>query len=137
MRAVHPGFSSGRFPLAAVLQVTTGVPGLAPMEDVQALLSYMTGSTLLLHQLPRAADVCRKYLCDQYRWLEDLTPPAAHKDSVEKLGTWRRRVVEQRGETLCVRLLPGDAYSAMDPIREFLERFEGARQGAGLAGSDA
>jgi hypothetical protein len=123
-------------PLASVLAVTTGVPGLAPIQDVQSLLSHMTGSTIFLHQIPRAADVCQKYLLDQYPWLETARPSEAVAGNPVKLAGWVTRMRNEHGQLLRVNLLPGDAYTVMDPIVEFTERMAVSR-GAGLAGSDA
>ncbi|MFD7247816.1 hypothetical protein ACFV6Y_38445 [Streptomyces massasporeus] len=133
--------SGRRFPLATVLYVTNGgMPGIVDGGDgltqVQELLSFMTGSTIFLHQIPRAADVCQKYLRDQYGWLSKMQPTEAQAADVQKLKRWVRRCEKERGETLLVRVLPGGAYTYMDPIVEFTERMA-ASDGAGLAGSNA
>ena len=119
-----------------VLAVTTGVPGLAAVDEVQQLLSFMTGARIFMHQIPRAADVCGKFLQDQHEWLSDAHPSTAQSQEARKLQAWARTYEKAHGEHITVRDLPGRAYTAMDPIVEFLDRMTNSH-GAGLAGGNA
>lgn len=104
----------------AVLTVTNGLPegAICTVRQVQDLLSHMTGNRIFLHQIPRAKDVCGKYLQDEHRWLEGLNPTTEQKLDTAKLRRWAAAAVKERGETLRVRVLPGDAYTYIDPIIE-------------------
>lgn len=126
---------SRAYPLRVVLAVTTGVPGLASAHEMQALLSHMVGSTVWAHQIPRAADVCQKYLRDQYSWLVDMRPTDGQAADERKLAAWLANCERRYARSVAVMALPGDAYTVMDPIVEFTERMS-ANQGAGLVGSD-
>lgn len=123
-----------RFPLRVVLAVTTGT-NLATLPEVQGLLSHMTGTPLAPNQIPRAADVCGKYLRDQFGWLATMLPTRAQSENPVKLRKWLGECEKARGAVLNIQVLPGGAYHAMDPIVEFFQAMES--QGAGLAGSDA
>lgn len=133
--------SARRFSLASVLYVTTGgTPGLIDggegLMEVQALLSHMTGSPIYLHQIPRAADVCQKYLRDQYGWLSKMLPSDGQSADAIKLRKWLRQCEKERGESLAIRVLPGGVYHYMDPIAEFghqLAEGRGATVAAGAA----
>ncbi|MCV7208347.1 hypothetical protein [Mycolicibacterium canariasense] len=129
-----------RFPVPSVLYVSTG--GTAGLCDshglavVQELLGHMTGHPIFLHQIPRAVDVCRKYLVDQYPWLEALQPTNAQAGDARKLAHWVAKVIAARGETLLVSALPGGAYAYMSPVDEFCEQLAdgvGATAAAGPA----
>lgn len=103
-----------RFPLAAVLYVNSGgTPGVVDghgMKAVQDLLSHMTGRRVTLDKVPRAVDVCQKYLRDQYSWLEGLQPSAAQAASAIKLQAWARSCVQEHGGLLDVAAMPGDVF---------------------------
>lgn len=103
-----------KFPLTAVLYVNCGgLPGLVDgpgMAVVQDLLSHMTGRRVFLDGVPRAVDVCQKYLRDQYHWLEGLQPSAAQAASAIKLQAWARSCVQEHGGFLDVAVMPGDVF---------------------------
>lgn len=129
------------FSLPALLYVVNGgIPGIVDggdgLEEVQGLLSAMTGHPIYLHQIPRAADVCAKYLIDQYPWLDGMRPNAEQVEDVQKLKRWVKACTKRMGDRMRVPILPGDAYTYMDPIVEFTQSLEGTKQGAGLAGSN-
>lgn len=115
-----------RFSLASVLYVTNSghvpVGSAQVLADVQDLLTFMTGSShrLALGQIPRAADVCRKYLLDQHPWLADMAASPGQIADGRKLLLWLRGCEKQRGEFVTVTAAPGDAYESMDPIKEWL-----------------
>lgn len=100
--------------MPSVLYVSTGgIAGLCDSQGlavVQDLLGHMTGRPVFLNQIPRAVDVCRKYLVDQYPWLEALQPTAAQSENVHKLARWVAKISAARGDSLQVSALPGGAY---------------------------
>lgn len=106
--------------MAAVLTVANGLPEgvVTRVEVVQDLLSHMTGNRIFLHQIPRAKDVCQKYLRDEFDWLDGMHPTAEQMANPDKLRRWARACEKARGETVAVQVLPGDAYTYMDPIIE-------------------
>lgn len=115
-----------RFSLAAVLYVTNSgnipVGSSQTLAEVQDLLTFMTGSPhrVAIGQIPRAADVCRKYLLDQHSWLSDMAATPGQIADSRKLMLWLRGCEKQRGDTVVVTAAPGDAYQACDPIKEWL-----------------
>ena len=112
-----------RFPTAAVLYVSAGpLPGACLIEHVQALLSHMVGQPLVINQVPAAADVCQKYLADQYPWLAKLQVTDEQRNDTAKLRRWVAGVEKQRGETLLIEALPGGVYKPLDPIAEHIRR---------------
>ena len=109
-----------KFPIEVVLAVTTGRPGVAPLDQVQELLSYMTGADIFMHQIPRAAEVCRQDLVRQHRWVDGVEPQRGL--SRERMLRWVRGYGAEHGDELPVRVLPGGLYEPMDPIVEFTRR---------------
>lgn len=122
--------SARTFPLRAVLTVTTGVH-FAPLTEVQSLLSHMTGTTLAAIQIPRAADVCQKYLRDQFEWLEGLAPTRSEAANEDRRRRWLTTCEARWGRHLTIQVLPGGAYQYMDPIVEFTRSLE-TGTGAGV-----
>jgi hypothetical protein len=66
-----------RFDLADILSVTTGMLlSHRHVDGLYDLMGYMTGESLMTHQLPRAMDACKPELERQMPWLSGLEPPA-------------------------------------------------------------
>lgn len=78
------------------------------MKAVQDLLSHMTGRRITLDEVPRAVDVCHKYLRDQYRWLADAEPTPG--STAIKLQAWVHSCERLHGEFLDVAAMPGDVF---------------------------
>lgn len=133
-----------RFPLYAVLYVNTGgIPGIVDghgLVVVQELLSHMTGHQIFLHQIPRAVDICQKYLRDQYGWLAKMQPTEAQSGDVLKLRRWLNACEKERGDSLVVAAMPGDAFHYIEPVQEFLHQLaegRGVHAAAGAADDGA
>lgn len=112
------------FPLADVLSVTT--PFLLSDRDADGLtdlLNWMTGDTLELWQLPRAADEAQPVLIAQHPFLADLQPAKGMRKP--ELRSWLRDAVTQYGADLPV--LPLAAWAHQDPVEEFTDRMDLAR----------
>lgn len=62
------------FSIGAVLSVTSGRL-LAEIGDVHELLDFMTGDTLMTHQLPRASDEAAPEILRQHPDLADVVVP--------------------------------------------------------------
>lgn len=112
------------FPLADVLSVTT--PRLLSdrgMDGLTGLLNWMTGDTLEMWQLLRAADEARPVLIAQHPFLADLQPPVGCDGST--LRRWLDDAVRERGAALTVTAIPDWVHQ--DPVQEFVDRMDLAR----------
>lgn len=112
------------FPLADVLSVTT--PLLLSdrkMDGLTDLLNWMTGDTLELWQLPRAADEARPSLIAEHPFLADLQPtPGLSKFG---LRIWRMTAVMKHGVDL--EISPLEGWVHQHPVQEFFDRVELAK----------
>ena len=63
-----------KFTLGQVLTVTTGRL-LCPMDELYAILNFMTQEDLYTHQLPRASNHCKPALLEKYPILAKLRIP--------------------------------------------------------------
>jgi hypothetical protein len=106
------------FRLATVLSVTTGIllddrEGIA---GVHQFLDYMTGDTLMTHQLVRACDAAAPELKRQHPWLADLTPLAGDWPD---LYAWLIEQERLHGDTITVTPLTG--WRHRDPLVELAD----------------
>lgn len=62
------------FDLGTVLTVTTGI-FLCEMDNLYEILNFMTGDSLMTHQLPRASDDCKPSLLEQFPELSNIVVP--------------------------------------------------------------
>lgn len=124
-----------KFPVKTVLTVTTGRL-LCGMEEVYAILNYMTSDNLFTHQLPRAVKECTPWLL---RWFPELNSPEIQfelgrltlmldtpcgKSSPEHLITgWISEIVTKGivQETYEVQPIPRDDHEYKDPYDELVE----------------
>ncbi|ACU71840.1 hypothetical protein Caci_2931 [Catenulispora acidiphila DSM 44928] len=102
------------FPIADVLSVTTGVLlSHDHIEGVYRILNFLTGDSLLTHQLPGAAEACRPQVIAQHPWLADIQPPAGL--NMADLFSWLTAVESEHPE---VALVPVATWERRDPIKE-------------------
>lgn len=106
------------FDIGDVLTVTTGIL-LSPMEDVYAILNFMTGDNLYTHQLPRASDECRPFLLQQFPALAALDTTCVDGSNWK---AWLDEQVAKFGRTLQVAKLPPHAHEQIDPLSELAEK---------------
>ncbi|MFJ7111769.1 hypothetical protein ACIQW4_01145 [Streptomyces albogriseolus] len=108
------------YPLADILTMTTGRL-LSPrhMDGVYAIANYMTGDTLMTHQLPRAADACGPALLAQLPQLQGVEPPASI--DVPDLMAWLANAEREHGEHLPVAPLAAGQWDRQDPIEELCD----------------
>lgn len=113
--------SARTFPLGDVLTVTTGVllaeRGIAAVYE---LLDYMTGNSLMTHQLPRAGRECAPWLVAQHPWLADIPEPKG-LDSLEDCRAWLEPLADRYGAEVVVQPVPEGAHERRDPIAELRE----------------
>lgn len=113
-----------RFPLADILSVTT--PNLLSerkADGLTDLLNWMTGDTLEVWQLPRAADEARPALIAQHPFLAELQPKRGH--SVPGLRMWLRNAEEKHGAELDIQPLADWVHQ--HPGQELVDRIELAK----------
>lgn len=105
-----------RFPLGVVLSVTTGRL-LAPFAEVHELLDFMTGDTLMTHQLPRACEECAPMLLARHPRLADVKVPEEFTGE-EDVRQWVAAQAERLGERVTVTTLDPDDHTVIDPLVE-------------------
>jgi len=103
------------FTLGAVLNITTGKL-LTDIGDVYQILNFMTGESLMTHQLPRASRACRPALIGQHPDLADMDASSVHDPA--SAAAFLRTQVRRLGRTRRIEPLLSGAYTAMDPIAE-------------------
>jgi hypothetical protein len=112
------------FHLGDILSVTTGkLVAPSGMDGVYAIMSYMTGTDLFTHQLPRAALPCALALLKQHPALGEIEAPEFAQP--EDVPAWLAVQVAKYGEHLLVALLEPGAYLTKDPIQEMVEMRDG------------
>jgi len=107
------------FHIGDILSVTTGCL-LSPrrMDGVRDILNFMSGESLMTHQLGRVADECTPFLLEQHPQLALVnTDDVAPENARQRLAEW----VKQFGETLSVTPLTKDQHERIDPISEMAE----------------
>lgn len=109
------------FPLADILSVTTGkLLSHRHIEGVYDILGFMTGESLMTHQLPRAADACRPSLIAQHPDLDgvDPTPDLDH----DNLYVWLLDAERQYGSELLVAPVQPEQWQHKDALVELAEK---------------
>lgn len=104
------------FDLGTVLTVTTGI-FLCGMDNLYEILNFMTGDSLMTHQLPRASDDCKPSLLEQFPELSNITvPELENKEECLEYLDWMARDL---GNEFKVEPLKESTYH--DPILELQE----------------
>jgi hypothetical protein len=105
------------FHIGDVITVATGkLVALRHIEAVYDLCGFMTGESLMTHQLPRASRECESSLREQHPGLvAETIPPIASKDDAE---AWLETLYPKYGEMVSVRPLDEADHTAIDPIAE-------------------
>jgi hypothetical protein len=104
------------FHIGDVLSVTTGkLVSPRHVDGLYDLLGYMTGESLMTHQLPRASDQCRPEILRQHPDLERVEVPETVKDEATCLS-WLLGISLLTGETRSIAPLIG--HVGQDPIEE-------------------
>lgn len=105
-------------------QVLTALTGrlLCSVDDLYAVLNYLTGESLYTHQLPRAFRVAAPHVAQQFPDLAVLDWSGVNQE------TWKSWLAEQEqrfGKTLTLEPLPTGAYEAQEPLSELAEMMGG------------
>lgn len=104
------------FPIAAVISITDGHL-VCEIGGVHELLDWMTGESLMTHQLPRASRECEPFLRAQHPELAAVRVPEG-TDAWDKVEAFLRPLRETLGATVAVRPLPPAEHTSIDPIDE-------------------
>lgn len=105
------------FHIGDIISATTGTlvsPRL--IAGVHELLDWVTGDTLMTHQLPRASRECEDFLREQFPELPTETPSF---DGMFSVAAWLHAMVTERGATREVPRMPAEDHTHIDPITEF------------------
>jgi hypothetical protein len=110
------------FHLGDVLSITTGrLVSPRHMEGVYDILDWMTGDSLMTHQLPRAVDECQGPLLAQHPDLAAIEVPddfgeGGHAE--QAVSNWLAELAAAYGETREVTPLAEGEHARIDPIAE-------------------
>jgi hypothetical protein len=106
------------FHIGDILSVTTDRL-LSPrhVEGVYDILGWMTGESLMTHQLPRAARECAPALIAQHPSLAAVTVPEGLHDRAT-VDAFLATLYAEHGETLPVAPLAAEDHTSMDPLAE-------------------
>ncbi len=66
--------NSKKFHISTLITAGTGIL-VTEMADVYKILNFMSGESLMTHQLPRVGDECEPVLKDLYPWLAEINFP--------------------------------------------------------------
>ncbi|MFJ6559962.1 hypothetical protein ACIQMV_08775 [Streptomyces sp. NPDC091412] len=112
--------SARTFPLADILTMTTGrLLSARHMDGVYDIANWMTGESLMTHQLPRAADACGPALLAQHPQLKGVEPPAGV--DAPDLMAWLANTEREYGHELSVAPLAAEQWRHQDPIEELCD----------------
>jgi hypothetical protein len=113
--------STKRFKLGDVLSITTGVLlSEDRMGGVYNILNFMTGDNLFTHALPRAADVCKPVLLNQFPQLVNVeSDPSWPKDG----EAWEViAVADNCGELVKTLAVTFGEWFDVEPLSEWVSR---------------
>lgn len=109
-----------RFPIADILTVTTGaLLSHDGMDGLYRILNYLTGDSLMTHQLPAAADAMRPELLTQLPWLAEVVPP--NDATTEQILQWRDWAEAKHGTEHELTAPPSSIWGEHDPIQELVD----------------
>lgn len=89
------------------------------VEGVYDILGYMSGESLLTHQLPRVADEARPVLMASLPFLKDISAEGVGSDNWRE---WLDRMIATHGEMHPVPTLNEDQHERIDPLLELAEK---------------
>lgn len=109
--------SAREFDLGDVLSITTGrLVSRRHIGGVYDILGFMTGESLMTHQLPRASDECQPRLLEQHPQLQGIAVPEIR--SREDAEVWLDSLEPTYGKTLLVRPLSPEDHTRIHPLDE-------------------
>lgn len=108
--------TSRMFPLGSVLSVTTGRFLADDLDQVYDILNFLTGDSLITHQLPRAIRTAQPYVLIQYPGLRGVEPP--QDASSGEVFLWLAETKKRFGVALPVAPLPPGVWEHLHPLEE-------------------
>lgn len=105
------------FDLGDILSVTTGRM-LCTVDNIYAILNWMTGDNLFTHQLPRAAEECKGPLLAQHPDLASVMVPD-DLSGEDACRAWLATQTARFAKTRMVAPLAADQHARIHPIAEF------------------
>lgn len=106
------------FHISDILSITDGhLVSLRHVDGVYDILNWMTGESLMTHQLPRASRECEDNLKAQHPDLAAVVYPEGLKGE-GPVKAWVAEQVAVFGETREVAPLPVEDHTQIDPITE-------------------
>jgi hypothetical protein len=108
------------FDLGTVLTVTTGRM-LTDMGSLYEILNFMTGESLMTHQLPRASEACEEPLLAQFPKLAEVQVPEKFTgdDLAQVVADWVADQEKIYGSTFEVE--PLESFEHKNPLTELAE----------------
>lgn len=115
------------FHLGQLLTITDGkLVSPNHIAGVYQLVDFVTGEAHMTHQLPRAADVVKPWLLEQFPWLAEITVPEG-LNSMEKVLGWLVGATEKWGAMHDVESMPLGMYVGREPMAEARELMPNAK----------
>lgn len=106
------------FALGDVLSITTErLVSRDHIAGVYRILNYMTGESLMTHQLPRVAGECKPVLLAQHPQLAAIVVPD-ELSTAEAVYAWLDEQEKVYGATLPVSPLNPEDHTSIDPLAE-------------------
>lgn len=110
------------FPTEAVLTTITGrVLYEAGISAVYEVLQWMTGESVMTHQIPRISREARLAILALH---PELKPTIAEAEQVDGSNwrIWRDTWIKRYGATISVPKMTADQHERIDPLSELVER---------------
>lgn len=112
-----------QFHIGDIISITDGsLVSPRHIGGVYDILNWMTGESLMTHQLPRAMRECEGSLRAQHPDIAAIKTPdwsGVAKDQIEAaVRSWLAKQVDIHGSTREVSPLPADDHTSIDPITE-------------------
>lgn len=104
------------FHIAAILTIIDGKM-IVPMDEIYEILDWMTGESLMTHQLPRASRECEDTLKQAFPDLAEIKVPEGLK-TWEKVSAYRESLAPVYGTHRDVPKLDPLDHTTIDPIQE-------------------
>ncbi len=112
------------FTLAQILNVIDGHL-FSKIDDVYELLDFMTGDSLMTHQLPRASDEVKPYILNRHPQLRDMIVPEVTPANYKKVLSDLEAVY---GNDFGLYPIADGEYAPQEPIQEIVNMIEDSRQ---------
>lgn len=111
--------STKSFHIGDILSVMTGrLVSPDHIGGVYRLCDFMTGESLMTHQLPRVTEECEPFLREQFPDLAAIEIPDDFGGSQAEVLGWLDRQVEVHGATRDVAQLATGDHTHIDPLAE-------------------